>query len=234
MAQVEPLYQVKVECPHCEAEYLTSRVRPSFKKATGTDTDFCVHYKEINPVYYVMRVCPNCGYACTENSGEKLSALQKQAFKDRIAGQWVSRDFGGARTWEDALYTYKLGLLCCQTVNAKGRITASLLHHIAWLYRYKGDGEQERRFLQYALDEYTRTFESEGGELNNARLMYLLGELNRRLKHYQPAVKWFTRVINDKRITDAGMIRACREQWAVAREDMLADRVELQEEVQGM
>lgn len=65
--------------------------------------------------------------------------------------------------------------------------------------------------------------------MNNARLMYLIGELNRRMKHYGEAVKWFGRVINDKRINDAGMIRASREQWIVTREDMLADKVELAE-----
>lgn len=234
MSEVEPLYQVKAACPQCDSEYKTSRVRPSFKKAARTDTDFCIHYKEINPDYYVVRVCPFCGFASTENSLARLTSLQKKAFQEKVSARWGYRDLGGERSWDDALYSYKLGLLCCQTVGEKGRVTAGLLHHIAWLYRYKGNEEQELRFLEYALDEYTRTFETEGGELNNARLMYLLGELNRRLKRYQPAVKWFARVINDKRIMDAAMIRACREQWAAAREDMLADQVELEEEIQEM
>jgi len=51
------------------------------------------------------------------------------------------------------------------------------------------------------------------------------------LKKYSEAVKWFTRVINDKRIMDAAMIKSCREQWAITREDMLADQVQLPEDI---
>ena len=74
-------------------------------------------------------------------------------------------------------------------------------------------------------------FETEGMDLNNARLMYLMGELNRRLKRFPDAVKWFSRIINDRKIMDAGMIRASREQWITTREDMLAMRLELPDEM---
>jgi hypothetical protein len=76
------------------------------------------------------------------------------------------------------------------------------------------------------LGAYIGVFEKEGGDLNNARLMYLIGELNRRLKHYNEAVKWFSRIINDKRIMDAGIIKASRDMWAVMREDMLTEQTE--------
>ncbi|MNP73509.1 hypothetical protein D3C76_1702310 [compost metagenome] len=61
--------------------------------------------------------------------------------------------------------------------------------------------------------------------------MYLIGELHRRVGDYNNAVKWFSRVINDKKIMDAAMIRASREQWAVLREDMLNGGHELPEEM---
>ncbi|MNR68824.1 hypothetical protein D3C85_1936290 [compost metagenome] len=51
------------------------------------------------------------------------------------------------------------------------------------------------------------------------------------MKNYKDAVKWFGRVINDKKIMDAGMIRASREQWIATREDMLAQQMELPEEM---
>ncbi|MDF2959268.1 MAG: hypothetical protein K0S39_1003 [Paenibacillus sp.] len=228
---VEPLFKVKVECTYCKHAFESSRVRPSFKKAKQTDTDFCVHYKEINPDFYVVRVCPMCGYSDSENSSSRLSPAQRQQFREKVADNWTPKEFGGERTWEDAMQTYKLALVCAQIRNEKGRVIAGLLHHIAWLYRYRGQEEQELRFLQFALDAYTAVFETEAGEVNNARLMYLLGELNRRVRNYKDAVKWFGRVINDKRIMDAAMIRASREQWVTTREDMLARQIELPEEM---
>ncbi|MNP41827.1 hypothetical protein D3C76_1355510 [compost metagenome] len=127
--------------------------------------------------------------------------------------------------------TYKLALLCAQTIGDKDRIIASLLHHIAWLYRYKGNREQELRFLQFSLESYVRVYENEDPFGNDAKLMYLIGELHRRVGDYNNAVRWFSRVINDKKIMDAAMIRASREQWAVLREEMLNGGHELPEEM---
>lgn len=227
----EPLFQVKADCLNCKNSFHASRVRPSFKKPISRDTDFCSHYKEVNPDFYVVRVCPFCGFSATENTEGKLSAKQQEIFLSRIGSQWNMRDYGGERTWEDAMHTYKLGLLCAQIKEEKPRVIASLLHHIAWLYRYKEDEAQENKFLEFALDAYVNVFETEQMDINNARLMYLIGELHRRLGNYSDAVRWFSRVINDKRIMDASMIKASREQWGATREDMLAAKMELPEEM---
>jgi len=216
---------------NCKSPYQTSKVRPSFKKSTGSDSDFCVHYKEYNPDYYVVRVCPKCGFAFTENFSDKWTPLQTQEMKSKVTAHWNNRDYGGERSWEEALETYKLALLCAQIKGEKERIIAGLLHHIAWLYRYKGETQLEQKFLQFALDAYITVYETEGLELNNARLMYLMGELNRRLCNYHEAVKWFSRIINDKRIMDAAMIHHSREQWAVTRQEMIAARLELPSEL---
>ncbi|MBE0341881.1 DUF2225 domain-containing protein, partial [Paenibacillus sp. 28ISP30-2] len=61
----------------------------------------------------------------------------------------------------------------------------------------------------------------------------LIGELHRRTGNFNEAVRWFSRVINDKNIMDAAMIRASREQWAVLREQMLAKDIQLPEEMQN-
>ena len=224
--ELQPLYTVKVTCPYCENQFSTSKVRPSFKYAVRTDTDFCRYYKNENPDFYVVRLCPECGFASSENSADKLSDRQKADFADQISSRWTHRDFGGHRTLQDALETYKLALLCAQTIGDKERVVASLLHHIAWLYRYDGNEEQEQRFLAYSLESYIRVFEVEGVGANDARLLYLIGELNRRLGRYAEAVKWFSRVIQDKKIVDSSMIRASREQWAAASEQMLAEKTE--------
>lgn len=39
-------------------------------------------------------------------------------------------------------------------------------------------------------------------------------------------MKWFSRLINDQRITDAAMIRAAREQWALLREQMRGEDID--------
>lgn len=228
---VEPLFQTQITCAFCGGMFKTSRVRPSFKKSILTESDFYKHYKEVNPDYYVVRVCPICGFSSTEHFAEKFTAEQKGRFEQKVATNWNGRDYGGERSWDDALQTFKLALVCAQLKEESERVTAGILHHIAWLYRSRGETEQEKRFLRFALDSYVKVYEVEGIDGNNARLMYLMGELNRRLGNYLEAVRWFGRVIQDKQIVDAAMIRACREQWVATREDMLAAQMELPEEM---
>ncbi|HEY0828241.1 MAG TPA: DUF2225 domain-containing protein [Bacilli bacterium] len=229
---LEPLFKIKVTCLFCKNGFQSSRVRPSFKKAVKTDADFCTYYKEVNPDYYVVRVCPICGFASTESFEEKFADAQKKAFQEKVANNWQVKDYSGERSWDEALQTYKLALLCAQIKMEKDRNISGILHHIAWMYRIKGDVEQETRFLQFALNSYTKVYETEEGNINNARLMFLMGELNRRLKNYPAAVQWFSKVINDKKIMDSAMIRACREGWAEVRENMLEAKLELPEEMQ--
>lgn len=222
---MEPLYQIKIQCICCETFFMTSRVRPSFKKAMKTDTDFCGYFKnDINPDYYVVRVCPTCGFASTENGINRLSDGQKSAYLDSIGSRWVSRDYGGARDVEEAIVCYKLALIIGQTIGEKERVVAGVLHHLAWLYRYVSNKDEEQRFLRFALQSYIKVYEEEGEEVNNARLMYIIGELNRRIGERHEAVRWFSRIVNDKRIMDAAMIRTSREQWQLVREEMTIEQ----------
>ncbi|NBD27673.1 DUF2225 domain-containing protein [Paenibacillus glycinis] len=217
---MEPLYTTKKTCICCETSYQTSRVRPSFKKADSRDTDFRACYKgEINPDYYVACVCPECGFTSTENGISSMTDAQRQKYYGEIGARWTHRDYGGSRTRAQALVCFKLALVCAGLVGEKERVVAGILHHIAWLYRTEGGAEQEQRFLRYALDAYVAVFETEGVSLNNAKLMYLIGELHRRIGDPRTAVRWFSRVVNDKKITDAAMIRASREQWQQIREE---------------
>ncbi|CAM3847639.1 DUF2225 domain-containing protein [Cohnella lubricantis] len=228
---MDPLFQIQITCLCCGFEFSTSRVRPSLKRATRTDTDFCSYFGVANPDFYVVRVCPSCGYASTENSSDRLTDKQKQAYLDQIGKMWSARDYGGERTLEEALACYKLALLSAQAVEENDRLIASLLHHIAWLYRYQGNEGMELKFLQFALDSYIQAYQTERDADKNARLLYLIGELHRRTGNYHEAVRWFTRVIHDKSITDAAMIRASREQWTQIREDLTAAGAELPEEM---
>ncbi|MFC5405656.1 DUF2225 domain-containing protein [Cohnella soli] len=224
---MEPLFQIKIDCICCEGSFQTSRVRPSLKKAIRTDTDFCSYFKSINPDFYVVRVCPTCGFASTEHSAVRLNEKMRTAFYEKIGKQWQFRDYGGERTLGTALECYKFALLTAQAIGERERVIASLLHHIAWLYRYEGKHDQEIRFIEFAKDAYVKVYETERDAISNARLMYLIGELHKRLGLFSEAVRWFGRVIHDKNIVDAAMIRASREQWQAIREEMTGQGMEL-------
>lgn len=84
------------------------------------------------------------------------------------------------------------------------------------------------------MDEYVKVYEIDGIAGNDARLMYLIGELNRRIGEYSVAVMWFSCLINDQKIMDAAMIRAAREQWVILREQMRAEALDVEVDIEGL
>lgn len=222
---MKPLYQSQVDCPCCETNFEIAKVRPSFKRPSKFDTDFCGYYKHgTNPDFYVVRICPHCGFSFTENGFEQLSDIQRKTYFNEIGKHWTVQYFHGERTIDQALVAYKRALMIGQLLKAPKQVVAGILHHIAWLYRYKKDEENEQKFLQFALECYISVYELEDNSDKNARLMYIIGELYNRTGQYSEAVQWFSRVINDKEIMDAGMIRASREQWKEIAEKLAEER----------
>ena len=223
---LEPLYESTADCPCCETTFPITRVRPSFKNPSSSDTDFCGYYnKGVNPDYYVIRICQYCGFSFSENGYDhKLTDEQKVLYYNEVGKHWNNQNFLGPRTPEVALVAFKRALMIGQLLSIADTVIAGYLHHIAWIYRFMKNEQEEQRFLTFALERYVAVYEKELGSDKNARLLYLIGELNKRVGNYSEAVKWFSRVVNDKTIVDAGMIRASREQWREISEILAAIR----------
>ena len=229
--QVEPLYQVHVTCSNCTHEYKTSKVRTSFQKIVKTDTDFCVHYADVNPDFYTVRVCPLCGYAHTENFREFMKPQARERIYDKITKKWNHHDYGAERNLGQAITIYKLALLSAQLTEQSDAIVGGLCFKIGCFYRFSESSEQERRFMQFALESYINAFEHESKiDLNEAKMMYMIGELHRRLGNYEESIRWFSRLVTDKAINDIGMIRRAREQWQVAKTQLSEQKALAQKE----
>jgi uncharacterized protein (DUF2225 family) len=216
-----PLYQVKVKCPVCGASFNTSRVRSKSCIVEGRDTDFCVYYKEYNPIYYEVAVCKHCGYADMYSRLNEIDPEDAGTVREKIEGKWNGRDFGGERTIEDALDSYKLALLCSQLRkgNPAGAV-ASICMRLAWLYRMKGDTKEEKRFLAHALEQYMELYDRgrTPEKMDEITLVYIIGELSRRLGKGKDAVVWFNRVVSHEMSKQKPLIvRMAREQWLLIR-----------------
>jgi uncharacterized protein (DUF2225 family) len=69
---------------------------------------------------------------------------------------------------------------------------------IAWMYRILNNTDQENVFLGQALEGFNNAYIYEVFPiygLQRDSLMYLLGELNRKLGNYTEALQWFSKTI---------------------------------------
>lgn len=223
------LYQTKMKCSVCGMEFRTTRVKTSRSIVESRDADFCLHYKFENPMLYEAVVCPMCGYSSIYNSFGSIDEEDVKRVFEGVGRKWKQRDLGGKRTLDDALDAYKLVLLCSQLKRDKKPGTfAQICLRLAWINRLKGDGTEEERFLKYALGHYREAYQHERSmdKSDEITVIYLIGELSRRLGHYKEAIKWFSQVVSHEARHKKPIIeKMAREQWSAARQQSGEEKI---------
>jgi len=199
MAEIKAVYNSKTVCPVCSSNIEYTKVRSKTVRLIKQDTDFCPYYEGENPIFYEAVICPECGYGAHITSFNRINRYDKDKIRKEITSKWHKREFTGPRTVDQALEAFKIVLLNLNTIEGLKSEIAKICMRIAWLYRYKGDQTQEKKFLNYALTNYKKAYSQEDlskeGKLDEYTCMYIIGELSKRLGLYEESTQWLSRLI---------------------------------------
>jgi uncharacterized protein len=218
MFMMDQLYEKKVVCLLCSNAYQTKKVLSRSVRVDQAESDFYTTYHGPNPNYYLVHVCPACGFSFMEKTTPKITSYKKNRYMEEVASRWVPRDYGHGRSVQEALVATKLAIFCAQHVEEPARTVGGLCLQVAWFYRELGNEPEEQRFLREAVDFYTYAYETDSSIEDDGRLPYLIGELHRRLGERKEAVDFFNRVVRDKNAL-AKYVRMARDQWAIVSEE---------------
>lgn len=224
---VSALYDKTSNCRHCQATFSTKRIRSGTLTMLHRDSDFYTTFKEqsLNPIIYTVNVCPECGFAFTDQFRDKLAPWQKQIVDEQISSKWTPKDFGNVRHVPEAIVSYKLAIYAAELTDQPHSVKAGLYLRLAWLYRFQKNVVEEMRFIDMAVEEYEQSYihsdYTRGDkEMTEVRLLYLIGELYRRLEKFDLAIKYFGKALAFRNHTiESGIIRMAQDQWQLAREE---------------
>ncbi len=227
----ETLYSKAFTCPVCEGTFTSKKVRTSAIRTLSREADFYTVYVGENPTWYEIAVCPNCGYSAFEAGYHDLTIAQKALLKKTIKPRWKQRDYGDERTLSEAIETHMLAMACYQVIAAKKTTLGKLCLRMAWLYRSQND-EKEMVYLESAvrnLEEGYTTERLDENKSNELNIMYLLGELNRRIGRHTEASRWFSMVLAEPEVKKIRHIELkAREQMSQNREEYRSAKEEVQ------
>jgi len=224
MSTMPQVYNSTIICPICELDFEMGKVRTKTIRQTGQETDLCPIYEGENPLYYDAVVCPYCGFAQIGTTFDKVSSREIKIVKEKLTPKWMPRDFEMTRTLDQAIDAYKIVLLNYQVRQVPASDMAKLCMRLAWMYRFRGEPDIERKYLEHAFRYYQDTFLKENlpvGKLDEFTVMYMIGELARRLGQYGESVNWFGKLIA------AGLQPANRGKVPPKLVDMGRDQMEL-------
>ncbi len=90
-------------------------------------------------------------------------------------------------------------------------------------YRSENNLEQETRFMGMALKAYEESYvlsDFVGTSMSELKVLFMVGELSRRLGQYPKAISYFSKIIQHKDAKDEQkMVNLAREQWRVTVEE---------------
>ncbi|HEY9576993.1 MAG TPA: DUF2225 domain-containing protein [Pseudobacillus sp.] len=226
MENLSPLYEKQETCHLCEQKFSSMKLRNRFVKVVGQDTDLKPNYEDLamNPSLYNVKVCPHCGYSFTDDFSKFFAPGTKNVLKEKITNNWVSQDYGQARTIHEAINSYKLAFYSGFLKKEKHLTLAGLALRTAWFYRDLAALEEEQRFLALAADQYEKAYLNEDLTLtpmSEVKVMYLLAELHVRLGQWNEAVKYFSKVLEKQRESrEKQLIEMARDRWYELRDEM--------------
>lgn len=192
------LYDKKVTCPVCLKTFTCRVVKCYVPKVKSKDTDAFIRYEGVNPYFYEVLVCPTCGYAALKSDFPKIESYKREVILIKIGNKWKGKEYPQIYDEEIAIERYKLALLNAVLGEFKDSTKAVLCLKIAWMYRLLEKQEDEKEFLERALQGFLIAYESERTPiygLSSYSLEYLIGELCRRIGDYTNAKLWLGKVI---------------------------------------
>ncbi len=218
----DPFYSKHFVCTVCEKKFTSKKVKTSAIRTASRDTDFYTKYIGEDPSWYEVIVCPHCGYSAFETGFNELAPAHRELIAKTVMPKWNPRDFGKERTLPEVIEAHMLAMLCYQIIGAKKSVLGKMALRLAWLYR-ELDSEKEKSYMEAAVRNFEEAYSSErldDDKANEINVMFLLGELNRRLGRYTEAARWFGLLIADPELKKIRHMNIkVREQMSQTRED---------------
>lgn len=192
------LFFKEILCPVCENKFKTLAVKVDAPRVKSRDSDLFIRYSSENPYFYEVWVCPNCGYSALKVDFEKIRKYQKDLVREKITSKWINREYPLPFNEKVAIERYKLALLNAVVTESKESTKAIICLKIAWMYRLLSEEDNEKNYLSQALLSFNDTYINEKLPvygLDRFSIMFLIGEINRRIGEEKTALRWFSEVI---------------------------------------
>lgn len=192
------LFDKQIICPVCNSHFKAKTVKSKSPRVISKDSDFFIRYSVVNPYFYDVLICNSCGYAAMRSDFEKLKSHKKELVLSNVTPKWKPREYPHILDEKLAIERYKLALLNAMLIDLPNSTKGMISLKIAWLNRLLDNNIQETLFLKQALEGFNTAYMTEIFPiygLQRDSLMYLLGELNRRLGNNQDALQWYSKTI---------------------------------------
>lgn len=188
------LVEIDLTCPICDTRFTSRRI--ASMESIGQDTDFRPRTLGIDPQPHYVHVCPNCMFAAFELDYETLQDPVREFVE---GGQHHPEELvirGDPLTLTGSV-KYLLAARCYSRDTRAGDLRlADLYLRASWCARQEGLTEREQETQCEAALLFEKSLEDdEIAEDQLSTILYLLGELYRRIGRHELATTMFDKAL---------------------------------------
>ena len=184
------LIRVVLNCPVCETSFATQRIAST--NSVGQDTDFRPLTAGIDPQPHYVHVCPKCNFAAFEGD---FGAVQDEVKQMVLGPEYTPLDLIDREDIASIRGStkYLLAVRCySRDDRASDLRLADLYLRASWCARQEDDLTREREAQTNSILLFEKALENGEVAENQLRtIMYLLGELYRRIGRHELAISMF-------------------------------------------
>ena len=177
------VFAVEVRCPVCKERFSALQVRTSRLQVAGRDLDLRTRYREFDPLWYQVWVCPHCRYAALRSEFQAVGDRAREALaasrQERLAMDVrVNPEGGSPRTAAEAVGAVLLALHCAETAHTGREKEGRLWLYLAWMWEELHQPDEAARARRHALQALQEAYERSRSPEQDQRLAYLVGILH--------------------------------------------------------
>lgn len=204
------VFQGKVDCPVCEKSFEATRIRTTQIKQKSEEADFRIHYRDFEPYWYKIWVCPHCYYANFDHEFHKPHYLKKKVIlgKTKSFKEKYPMEFAKKRSLKDVIAMHYL----CQEIHEiapKDRLAfAKVWLYLSWIFEDHKDTEMFDFAVNQTVESYVDMYNNDSRGLANGqeiRLCMLIAELYKKQKKYKEALFYLSKAVQMR--TEPRMMR---------------------------
>ena len=201
------IYMKNYNCPVCEANFNACVAKDSKLRRISTEFDLRPVYQPIEPMFYDVILCEKCGYAAYKDNFTSITALHARRILEDITPNFTAIPYPKEPTIDEAIGRHKLVLLNMVVRKARDGERAFVCMKLTWLYRVKGDIENEKTFARLTCEGFTKALAEDHtppAGLSEMTVMYLIAAFSMFLEDYQRAIRILSDIITSPK-TSKGM-----------------------------
>ncbi len=199
------LYYKTYTCPICEYQFSERAVRRSKLKLVSSDFDLKPNYYPVDPIVYDVIICKRCGYTALSSFFGKIWGKPADYIRQIITPEYKSKDYPFVLSIDDGIERNKLALYNAFIKKAKNGEKAYICMRLGWLYRDKGDKENEKMFLKASCDGFIKAYSTESepvSGLGEHTMAYIIACFLKISGNESEALKWLSQLIVSKSVPE--------------------------------